>query len=108
MSHWTVAYKNRLPDSAFLLIESGGHLDATGRTVPRTLRHFPVRDIEDRFNVRHAKNALSRIPQSKIAGLTRDRQRALQAHVRAMLQAHKRRPGISKVRDVLHAIRGAA
>lgn len=32
----------RLPDSKFAFIESGGRLDAEGKTTPRTLRHFPI------------------------------------------------------------------
>jgi len=43
---------NNLPDSAFAYIEPGGSKDASGRTVPRSLRHFPVHD------------ALARAPQS--------------------------------------------
>jgi phage head maturation protease len=49
---------NDLPDSAFAYIEPGGKKDASGRTVPRSLRHFPVHDRA------HAANALSRAPQS--------------------------------------------
>ena len=53
-----VASINDLPDSAFAYIEPGGKKDASGRTVPRSLRHFPVHDKA------HAANALSRAPQS--------------------------------------------
>ncbi len=49
---------NDLPDSAFAYIEPGGKKDASGRTEPRSLRHFPVHDAD------HARNALSRAPQS--------------------------------------------
>ncbi len=49
---------NDLPDSAFAYIEPGGKKDASGRTVPRSLRHFPVHDRA------HAANALTRAPQS--------------------------------------------
>jgi len=49
---------NDLPDSAFAYIESGGSKDASGRTVPRSLRHFPVHDAA------HVRNALARAPQS--------------------------------------------
>lgn len=52
------AEENNLPDSAFAYIEPGGKKDATGKTVPRSLRHFPVHDEA------HARNALSRAPQS--------------------------------------------
>lgn len=54
----TSASINDLPDAAFAFIESGGKKDASGKTVPRSLRHFPVHDEA------HARNALSRAPQS--------------------------------------------
>ena len=49
---------NDLPDDAFAYIEPGGSKDSEGKTVPRSLRHFPVHDKA------HAANALSRAPQS--------------------------------------------
>jgi hypothetical protein len=38
----TTAYVDTLPDSAFLHIKPGGQKDAEGKTVPRSLRMFPV------------------------------------------------------------------
>jgi hypothetical protein len=35
---------NDLPDSMFAYIESGGKKDEQGKTVPRSLRHFPIHD----------------------------------------------------------------
>src|SRR5258708_37506279 len=58
MAELTSAAINDLPDSAFAYIESGGTKDASGRTVPRDKRHFPVHDAD------HVRNALSRAPQS--------------------------------------------
>ena len=49
---------NDLPDSDFAYIEPGGSKDASGKTVPRSLRHFPIHDKP------HVQNALSRAPQS--------------------------------------------
>jgi HK97 family phage prohead protease len=49
---------NDLPDSDFAYIEPGGTKDGSGRTTPRSLRHFPVQDAD------HVRNALSRAPQS--------------------------------------------
>jgi phage head maturation protease len=49
---------NDLPDSAFAYIESGGKKDDQGKTVPRSLRHFPIHDAA------HVRNALARAPQS--------------------------------------------
>jgi HK97 family phage prohead protease len=48
---------NDLPDSDFAFIESGGSKDSSGKTVPRSLRHFPVHDKA------HADNAAARIAQ---------------------------------------------
>lgn len=49
---------NDLPDSAFAYIEPGGTKDESGRTTPRSKRHFPINDAA------HVRNALSRAPQS--------------------------------------------
>ncbi len=49
---------NDLPDSAFAYIEPGGEKDSSGRTVPRSLRHFPIHDEA------HVRNALARLNQS--------------------------------------------
>lgn len=50
--------QNDLPDSAFAYIEPGGSKDSGGKTVPRSLRHFPVHDAA------HVRNALARASQS--------------------------------------------
>jgi HK97 family phage prohead protease len=47
-----------LPDSAFAYIEPGGQKDASGKTTPRSKRHFPIHDEA------HVRNALARAPQS--------------------------------------------
>src|SRR6516165_10434594 len=64
MADWDTSYVNDLPDSAFLLIESGGRKDADGKTVPRDLRHFPVRNAAGDVDLPHLRNALARIPQA--------------------------------------------
>ena len=38
---------NQLTDENFAYIEAGGKKDHTGRTVPRTLRHFPISSEEE-------------------------------------------------------------
>lgn len=63
---WTRAYINDLPDSAFLYVESGGKKDDEDKTKPRSLRHFPYKDSTGKIDLIHLKNALSRIPQSKL------------------------------------------
>jgi len=62
---WTTAYINNLPDSAFLHIEAGGKKDEDGKTVPRSLRHLPVKDAEGKFDIEHVRNAIGRAPQAK-------------------------------------------
>jgi len=81
---WTTAYVNDLPDSAFLYVEPGGKKDADGRTVPRSLRHFPVKDAGGKVDLPHLRNAIARIPQSKIPA---GKKSALQARARRMLEA---------------------
>src|SRR5690242_2043072 len=58
MAELSAAEQNNLPDSAFAYIEPGGKKDASGKTIPRSLRHFPIHDAA------HVRNALSRAPQS--------------------------------------------
>lgn len=53
-----VAQQDDLPDSDFAYIEPGGAKDDTGKTTPRSLRHFPIQDAD------HVRDALSRAPQS--------------------------------------------
>lgn len=70
-AEWTTAYINDLPDAAFAYIEPGGEKDEEGKTVPRSLRHFPhhtmdVKDPDehDTVDLPHLRNALARAPQS--------------------------------------------
>ena len=58
MAPISTSAENDLPDSAFAYIEPGGTKDQTGRTTPRSKRHFPIHDEA------HVRNALSRAPQS--------------------------------------------
>jgi hypothetical protein len=53
----STASKNDLPDSDFAYIEDGGTKDESGKTTPRSKRHFPIHDAA------HVRNALSRIGQ---------------------------------------------
>lgn len=58
MAEMTAQDMNNLPDSDFAYIEPGGTKDSSGKTVPRSLRHFPLNDAA------HVRNALARAPQS--------------------------------------------
>jgi DNA adenine methylase len=83
---WSGAYINDLPDSAFLFVEAGGVKDDQGKTVPRSLRHFPVRNHLGELDLPHLRNALARIPQSEAPGLTAERRRDLQERARRLLE----------------------
>jgi HK97 family phage prohead protease len=54
----TAASINDLSDSDFAYIEPGGTKDSSGKTTPRSLRHFPIHDAA------HVRNALARMSQS--------------------------------------------
>jgi hypothetical protein len=58
----STADKNDHPDSDFAYIESGGHKDESGRTTPRSKRHFLIHDAA------HVRNALARIAQGAAFG----------------------------------------
>jgi len=61
---WTTAYVNSLPDSSFLYIEPGGTKDASGKTMPRSLRHLPYKDANGKIDLPHLRNAIARAPQT--------------------------------------------
>lgn len=61
---WNTVYINNLPDSAFAYVESDGKKDAGGKTVPRSLRHFPYKGAGGKVDLPHLRNALARAPQS--------------------------------------------
>lgn len=92
-SVWARAYVNDLADSSFLYIESGGFKDGSGRTVPRSLRHFPVRNANGDLDLPHVRNAIARIPQSNAPGLTDAKKTALQEKARRMLTSLHKRSG---------------
>jgi len=79
-AEWTTRYKNNLPDSAFLYIEAGGKKDSEGKTKPRSLRHFPYKDADGKFDRAHILNAIARIPQAKF--LSQAQKDRLQARAR--------------------------
>lgn len=56
---WSTAYVNDLPDSAFLYISPGGKKDGEGKTVPRSLRHFPYKNSEGNVDLPHLRNAIA-------------------------------------------------
>jgi hypothetical protein len=105
---WTTAYANNLPDSSFLYIEPGGEKDADGRTVPRSLRHFPVKDENGAVDVPHARNAIARIPQSNAPGLDAGKKQRLQDEARRMLENAQKSFDVSKGDTIARAKAAAA
>lgn len=76
-AEWSTRYKNDLPDSAFLYIEAGGKKDSEGKTKPRSLRHFPYKDMDGKVDRAHILNAIARIPQAKfLSQVQKDRMQA--------------------------------
>lgn len=89
MAEWSTAFVNDLPDSSFLYIEPGGEKDDEGKTVPRSLRHFPYKDADGTVDLPHLRNALARIPQSSLpedvrAQATAKAQRILEAETKEL------------------------
>jgi rubrerythrin len=82
---WSTAFVNDLPDSAFLYIAPGGEKDGEGKTKPRSLRYFPVRDKNGKLDLPHLRNAIARIPQAKAPGLDAGKKKSLQERARRML-----------------------
>lgn len=72
---WSKAYMDELPDSSFLYVESGGS-KVDGKTTPKSKRHFPVKDKNGKVDAAHVRNALSRIPQSKLPQDVKDKAKA--------------------------------
>lgn len=85
-AEWSTAFVNDLPDSAFLHIKPDGKKDDEGKTVPRSLRMFPVRDQNGKIDLPHLRNAIARIP---VAGISADLKDKLQAQARRMLEEQK-------------------
>lgn len=63
---WGKTYVENLPDSSFLLIDRGGEKDLEGRTYPRELRHFPVRDDKGLYDENKLREALVEAGKSNI------------------------------------------
>ncbi len=63
---WSREFVNDLPDSSFLLIQPGGKRDTAGKTTPRSLRKFPVKEAGGDIDPPHVRHALSHIPRSNL------------------------------------------
>jgi hypothetical protein len=68
---WSKAFVENLPDSSFLVIDAGGDKDSEGKTFPRTLRHFPIKDetgliSQDRLDKVMTEISESNLPQNTL------------------------------------------
>jgi hypothetical protein len=88
LAKWDRKYINDLPDAAFAYIEPGGEKDEEGKTVPRSLRHFPHHTMNvksgkehDTVDKPHLRNALARVPQSPFGAKAKPH---LIAHAKAL------------------------
>lgn len=83
---WDSAYVSKLPNSAFLYVESGGD----GET-PKGKRHLPYRDSSGKVDLPHLRNAISRLGQSATGTgentwLTEDLRKRLLTKARGILK----------------------
>jgi hypothetical protein len=102
MAVWSRAYINDLPDSAFLYIAPGGEKDDDGKTKPRSLRKFPYKNKNGNVDLPHLRNAIARIPQSKLSDDLKDK---LQAKARKILAANtKKQASEETMRDQIAAL----
>ena len=65
---WSKAYVADLPDSSFAFIEPGGNQDSEGKTVPRTLRHFPYKDLAGNIDKQTLTKAITAVSKSAFKG----------------------------------------
>jgi len=92
LAKWDTKYINDLPDAAFAYIEPGGKKDEEGKTVPRSKRHLPHHNMNvkkgtehDTVDIPHLRNALARLPQTKISEAAKKKARAhLIRHAKAL------------------------
>jgi hypothetical protein len=82
---WDSSFISKLPDTSFLHVEAGGK-KKNGITHPVSLRHFPVKDAAGKVDLPHLRNALARIPQSKLPQAVKD---DCTARAKKMLEAEK-------------------
>lgn len=110
---WTTEYINDLPDSAFLYVEQG-EKDEQGKTVPRTNRHFPVKDKSGSLDLPHLRNAIARIPQSDVKNKKELQERARKMLSRAnkavygkeIEEAPVQKHGVDRIKGALNTLLG--
>jgi Putative phage serine protease XkdF len=70
---WSTSTVDDFPDSSFLYIGTGGKKDDQGKTTPRSLRMFPIKDENGKIDIDHLRDAISRIPQSSLPATLRNK-----------------------------------
>ena len=95
---WPSSYLHRLPDDAFLHVETGGRIDPSGRTLPRSHRHLPVRDADGALDLPHLRDAMAQLPNAGpwLASDVRDTliAKAKTLHAAALTTTHKAAKGL--------------
>lgn len=67
---WSQAFIDELPDSSFLYIASGGEKDSEGKTSPRSLRMFPIKDATGLIEPARLETVLSELENSELSSET--------------------------------------
>ncbi len=92
---WSAAFIDSLPDTSFGFIEPGGKKDDEGRTEPRSLRHYPIKNASGDCDAPGTRSALSRADQQiKSGGKPAEIARKAMPKIRA--SAKKLRIGVFK------------
>jgi hypothetical protein len=63
---WSTKEVNDFPDSSFAYIEPGGKKDSEGKTIPRSLRHFPYKDKNGKLDEPHINAGFSYLNKAKL------------------------------------------
>ncbi|MEM4165317.1 MAG: hypothetical protein QXJ86_05695 [Nitrososphaerales archaeon] len=106
---WSRRYINDLPDEAFAVILPGGKKDEEGKTTPRSLRKLPHHtkevknpDEDSTVDIPHLRNALARLPQTKIPQKYREQaQKHLEKHAKTLLETHSEQATEDELEDIL-------
>lgn len=77
LAEWDAKYINDLPDGSFAYIAPGGEKDEEGRTVPRSLRYLPYKNMQGEIDLPHLRNALARLPQTSLSPEAKAKARAI-------------------------------
>jgi len=89
------AYINELSDADFALIEAGGRKDHDGKTVPRSLRHFPIATEKD------IDESLAKLDSSDLSdSVKQEVLKRVEAQAKKMGYDSKKKKSESKEEDV--------